>query len=388
MTNCAAQIAGATGGVAAALRSVDCLASETTASAFARLFGGSGALMPVLTTVLTLYIGFFALALLTGRSRIGIAALTPRMLTLGLALTFATSWVAYQSVVWNLAIGGPDQIAGVLMGTQGSATALFGERIDIIFEAIAQVDTAAGNGQGAANVGTFSPTGLMWLAAVLLLLATVGVLVTARIALAVLLALGPIFVILSLFNGTRGLFVGWLRGVVLTATTPLFAVLGGGLMLELAVPVIAGLQTANGIDGRASMALFLIAAVHVALMSLVIRVTTTIVSAWQVFGLANEPGANGDAPQVAPNFAVNTGSANAAPFDRSKTMRLIPSAMAISASNETARPRAIIAGIADIARSGSTRSQPDNPNFPQPNRARGIGSRFRACTVHSRELTR
>ena len=385
MTNCAAQLAGATGGVAAALRSVDCLASETTANAFARLFGGNGALMPVLTAVLTLYIGFFALALLTGRSRIRISALTPRMLTLGLALTFATSWVAYQGVVWNLAIGGPDQIAGVLMGTQGSATALFGERIDIIFEAIAQVDTAAGNGQGAANVGTFSPTGLMWLAAVLLLLATVGVLVTARIALAVLLALGPIFVILSLFNGTRGLFVGWLRGVVLTATTPLFAVLGGGLMLEMAVPVIAGLRTANGIDGRASMALFLIAAVHVALMSLVIRVATTMVGAWQVFGLANDAGANGDAPQIVPNFALNTGSANTAPFERSKIMRLMPSSVAISASSETARSRTI---VANTARSGTMRSQPDNANFARANRARGIGSRFRACTVHSRELTR
>ena len=67
----------------------------------------------------------------------------------------------------------------------------------------------------------------MWLSALLLLLGTVGVLVTARIALAVLLAVGPVFVVLALFPGTRGLFAGWLRGVVLTAVTPLFAVLGG-----------------------------------------------------------------------------------------------------------------------------------------------------------------
>ena len=385
MTNCDAQIASATGGVAAALRSVDCLASETTASAFGRLFGSGGALLPMLTTILTLYIGLFALALLTGRSRIGISALTPRMLTLGLALTFATSWTAYQGVVWNLAIGGPDQIASVLTGTQGSATALFGERIDLIFEAIAQADTAAGNGQGVANVGTFSPTGLMWLAAVLLLLATVGILVTARIALAVLLAVGPIFVILALFDGTRGLFVGWLRTVVLTATTPLFAVLGGGLMLELAVPVIGGLQTANGIDGRASMALFLIAAVHVALMSLVIRVATTMVGAWQVFGLAKDRAGNDDALQIAPNFAVNPGSADAAPVIRSKIMRVAPGAMTSSTSGEPARRR--VRGASN-AGTGAIRSQPVSTPFAAPNRARGIGSRFSARTVQSRESTR
>ena len=38
----------------------------------------------------------------------------------------------------------------------------------------------------------------------------------------VLLALGPVFVVMALFGGTRGLTAGWLRGVALTAlTTPL-----------------------------------------------------------------------------------------------------------------------------------------------------------------------
>ncbi len=63
-----------------------------------------------------------------------------------------------------------------------------------------------------------------------------GLLVTARIGLALLLALGPIFVVLALFDGTRGLFTGWLKGLVMLALAPLFAVLGGTIMLELAVP--------------------------------------------------------------------------------------------------------------------------------------------------------
>jgi type IV secretion system protein VirB6 len=36
--------------------------------AFRRLFGGEGALTPALTILLTLYIAFFAVSLLTGRS--------------------------------------------------------------------------------------------------------------------------------------------------------------------------------------------------------------------------------------------------------------------------------------------------------------------------------
>ena len=91
---CAPLVENASDGVLAALRAVDCLSNEMTATAFGRLFGGQGALLPALTILLTLYIAFFAISLLTGRSRIGISALTPRFITLGLVLTFATSWVA------------------------------------------------------------------------------------------------------------------------------------------------------------------------------------------------------------------------------------------------------------------------------------------------------
>jgi hypothetical protein len=105
---CQQALEGVGAGVAASLRAVDCVANGVTTQAFGRLFAPGGSLVPVLTILLTLYVAFFAISLLLGRSRLGVRSLTPRMITLGLVLTFATSWLAYQSVVWNLAIGGPD----------------------------------------------------------------------------------------------------------------------------------------------------------------------------------------------------------------------------------------------------------------------------------------
>jgi type IV secretion system protein VirB6 len=81
-------------GVAASLRAVDCVASATAQDAFGRLFGTDGALMPALTILLTLYVALFAFALITGRSRLCMAALTPRMITVGMELSVATSWLA------------------------------------------------------------------------------------------------------------------------------------------------------------------------------------------------------------------------------------------------------------------------------------------------------
>lgn len=402
MSVCEDMAANASAGVAPALRAVDCLANETAASAFGRLFGSvsggsGGAMLPALTILLTLYIAFFAISLLTGRSRIGISALTPRMMTLGLVLTFATSWAAWQGVVWNLTIGAPDQLASVMMGTKGSATQMFADRLDMIFVAISQAADAAGVGvaQGAAAqgatapaaAGSFTPPNLMWLAALLLLLGTVGVLVTARIALGVLLAIGPVFVVLALFSGTRGLFAGWLRGLVLTAVTPLFVVVGGSIMLELMVPVLRGLITEGQISGYAAMALFLIASVHVALMAMVLKVMGAMVSGWQVFGSRGSAGrdaATAFAPVAVPAVAA---SAPAAVPVASRRVSAIATASGVavgqgdaswSGSASTRHSRTVIA----TAPSGSTALP------PPPRRARGIGSRFAARPHHSREMIR
>lgn len=400
MSACEVLSAEASEGVAAALRAVDCLAGETVAASFARLFGsgaGGGALLPALTIVLTLYIAFFAIGLLTGRSRLGIAALTPRMLTLGLVLTFATSWIAYSQVVWNLATGAPDEIASVLTGTQGSATQIFGDRVDMVFSAIADAAEASkpaappaqtaqqgAQAAGAAVSGNFTPANVMWLGALLLLLGTVGVLVTARIALAVLLAVGPIFVVFALFNGTRGLFVGWLRGLTLTAVTPLFVVVGGGVVMELLVPVVASLQGVGGISGRAALALFVIASVHVALMAMMLKVAGTMVSAWQVFGLARREG-DRDGSSAAPAAVL----APAAP--------LLPSSAAMAAGGRTAglvspaSVEVVAAGsgssagssntsrtlVSQVSSGGSANGFGGLPPLPR-SRARGIGSRFAA----------
>ena len=378
--SCQAALDGVGNGVAASLHGVDCAASQMAESAFARLFGTSGALLPALTIVLTLYVALFAFALMTGRSRIGINSMTSRLVTLGLVLTFATSWLAYQSVVWTLATGAPNELAGILTGTPGNATDVFAQKIDVVFQALIQ----ASNGQTADSV--FSPPGLLWLGGTLLLL--VGILATSRIALAVLLALGPVFVVLALFKGTRGLFVGWLKGVVLLALAPLFAVLGGSLMLELAVPVLSSLIASPGkIDPQAAMAFFMVAAVHAALMLLVLRVAGTIVAGWTVFGLANKAPAERAESALAPRATVIASPAAGIAVDQvrgtapSRSIRLAPPAPLAAndpgTTHTTRRETRVVS---------ATRT-PVAPTETQP-RARGVGSRFRVVPDRRWESTK
>ena len=374
-------------GISAALTAVDCVAGEVTGQAFGRLFAPGGQMATVLTILLTLYVAFFAIQLLTGRATLGVRALTPRMITVGLVITFATSWVAYQSVVWNLAVGAPDWLAGILTGSDGSATKTFAQKIDVVFLAIQEA-----SGQQQSDISAFSPQGMMWMGAMLFLLGTVGLLVTARIALAVLVALGPVFVVLALFNGTRGLFTGWVKGLTMLALAPLFAVLGGSVMLELAVPLLSALVANPGQpDPQAAMGFFLVGAVHVALMFLVLKTAATMVSGWTVFGLArsdkDEGGSRAHAPVPAPAAHSPAAQAQQASQTLAAARRIDVSAPAIAG---VANDSGTSVGGANIHRTTKVFATSSDPAQAKshsggPSRVAGVGSRFRAAAPRSTE---
>lgn len=368
-------------GVSAALTAVDCIAGNVSEQAFNRLFGDDGQLAFALTVVLGLYVAFFGISLMLGRSNISVRALVPKMVTLGLVLTFATSFVAFSSVFYNIFIGGPDQIAGILTGTRGeSATMVFAQKLDVVFVAIQE---ASGD---TSNISAFSPPGMMWLGAMLLLLGTVGMLVTARIALALLLAVGPIFVVLALFDSTRGLFTGWLKGLTMMALAPLFAVLGGSIMLEMSVPVLAALVAVPGkIDQQAAMAFFLIGAVHVALMLLALKVSSTMVAGWQVFGLVPskererpaDPPRPVPVPQPAASAPRNTNVAPLASVATARRTEVAPPPQVVVANDVGTDAGAVRDTRVITAASGGGQVTPIGA---APARTRGIGNRFRSST--------
>ena len=374
-------------GLAEALASLDCRTGETTQLAFGRLFGAQGALLPALTILLTFYVAFFAIGLLTGRTRIGVGALTPRMLTLGLALTFATSWMAYQNVVWTLATGAPDQIASVLAGTHGSATRAFAVRLDRLFAIVADAaqqssvpaaPTETGVTPAPAMAGGFTATTVLWLSAMMLLLGTVGVLVTAKIALAALLAIGPVFVVMALFPATRGLFEGWLKGVVMFALTPLMAVLIGGGMVAALEPVARSLA----MDGaqpstRGVTVMFLGASIYLALMVMAVKTAGVLVSGWRLPGSRERQGGEvtaAAAPPAAAQISATATSSSAGSVSSDPRVRAIVAGLPAPA-NDADRGSGGGGRAPALVRSIDTSSVSAPSSAPRP---AGVGSRFRS----------
>jgi type IV secretion system protein VirB6 len=171
------------------------------------------------------------------------------------------------------------------------------------------------------------------------------------------------------------------------ALAPLFAVLGGSIMLELAVPILSALVAVPGqIDQQAAMAFFLVGAVHVALMFLALKVSTTMVSGWQVFGLvpSKERERDRDREGPRPVSAVQpVGAAprnhNVAPASPGMTPRRVDLAPAqtVVVANDTGPEGSVPRETRVYATSGDGGGSAGSVG-PATSRTRGIGNRFRS----------
>lgn len=289
MTACPPLPVGDDAGLASVLASIDCRLGAAVSTGYGRLFGDTGAFTGALTAVMTLYVALLAFGLITGRARLTLSGAAPRVFALGLVLAMATAWPAYQTVVFDLLSRGPDQIASAFVGNGGSATLAFAQRLDGVFGRyldLAQTLQAQGQ-QASPNLQMAAK--LAWGGSLLLILSTAGLLVMARVVLAVLLALGPVFVVFALFSGTRGLFEGWLKTVVAFALLPLLIVLGGAGALAMMAPLLDEVTRdplAAGDALRPVAMLFLASVIYVGVLLALLWAAASLTRHWRLSRVA------------------------------------------------------------------------------------------------------
>lgn len=168
----------------------------------------------------------------------------------GIVLALATQWPAYQTLVYNVVIDGPEELAGAISG--GGTPAAVAGRLDGDYQALADLlhpaqtslpQSTPLNTDGAAPQisATQAPPAprpsltsnpRLSTAVAVLLVSGVGGLVSVRVVAGLMLALGPLFIACLLFDGLRGLFEGWVRS------------LGGAALGSVAVAVVLGLELA------------------------------------------------------------------------------------------------------------------------------------------------
>ena len=229
---------------------------------YASLFQPTGVLGGLLTAGLTIYVALIGYQLLLGRSQLSISNFALSAVKLGAVVALATQWGTYQRLVYHVLFFGPEQLANLIARPLWRGTWADGGVFDGLQRAFNDLTafspatppgvpatvppgaasgaaglTAAGAGQLSTLLSKAGFDSLLLLgSAVLLLLSTLGVLLASKIVLGLLLATGPIFIALMLFETTQGIFEGWLRAALAFAFAPLAVTLLLGIGLTLLEP--------------------------------------------------------------------------------------------------------------------------------------------------------
>lgn len=240
---------------------IDCQAQTIGAQGYLALSTPGSSLSLVLTGMLTLFVAFFGYRMLLGEMpgvRDGVLALVK----IGIVLALATSWAAYRTLAYDVVFHGPAELVSDVGGPAAlpGATGGIAVRLELVDDALIELGRL-GNGVAAVRTGVdgqevvtpvvtepasiFTPFAL-GTARLVYLTATIASFASVRLVAGLLLALGPLFIAFLLFDGTRSLFAGWVRGLAAAAIGAIAVTLLLAVELALLEPWLADLIARRG----------------------------------------------------------------------------------------------------------------------------------------------
>jgi type IV secretion system protein VirB6 len=224
---------------------VSCEARALGENGFQALAGGplGTSLLSGLVTIFIALIGYRLILGHTPNIRDGVGW----TVRLGIVLALVTSWPAFETLVFRVAVDGPGELAKVLLPASGLPSTDLSGRVQSAYDTmrLGTMDTvaapASGSGQNANSPGAQPAAGSprdpnspappqqfkfqspLPNTASILVISTSGVIAALQIAIGFLLAVGPLAMMSLLFDGTSSLFNGWLRALAGAALTMLGA---------------------------------------------------------------------------------------------------------------------------------------------------------------------
>jgi len=186
-------------------------------------------LEPAVVMVATLYVMMWGYLQLTGRVDEPWSTGLKRIVMLAVVLGCGLRLWLYNSVIVSTFYDAPAQFAAAVTGARDPVSA-----VDAIWErggAVAELVRNAGSGFG--SVGYELAGFVVWGLVGVLCVYTMFLMALSSVALSVLLALGPLFIVMLLFDGTRRLFDAWLAQLTNYALVIVLTVMIAALLLRI-----------------------------------------------------------------------------------------------------------------------------------------------------------
>lgn len=241
--SCAAPPTG-NGFLAATLAHLDCQAQTIGEAGYQALSNPGSPITLALTALLSIFVAIIGIRFLLGR-QMGASDLIAATLKVGFVLALAASWPAYRTVVYDVVLKGPAEVAGsigrasALPGSDGGLAARLqgvDNGIMMLFEAgSGRLDVSSQRPAGAVAPPLADDTALGW-GKTLFVSSIIGSFGSLRLAGGLFLALAPLFAGFLLFDATRFLFFGWLRSLIAIAIGSLGIAIVLGVELAIIEP--------------------------------------------------------------------------------------------------------------------------------------------------------
>ena len=190
----------------------------------------SAAMEPAIVTLGILYVMIWGYLQLTGRIEEPFVTGLKRMLTLAVVLGVALHLWLYNTVIVDTFYNAPSQLAAAIVGASDPV-----KTIDSIWEQGGAVAGYLWNNGGifADDFGFFIAGLIVWVLMGLLCVYTMFLIALSHVALAILLALGPFFIAMLLFETTKRLFDAWLAQLANYALITLLTIMVASLLLQV-----------------------------------------------------------------------------------------------------------------------------------------------------------
>lgn len=325
------------------LADTDCQSFGLVERGYAALSQPSGPVAATLTGLLVLAVAFFGYRLILGRGLLLVDAVG-LALKIGVVLLLATSWEAWQAVAYDTFARAPVRLAGELLTGLNAMDPIVSLQaaLDGLEDASVGYRTRAGIasplvGGPAAAAMTLNLSGYF------LTLSILGLLVIARILLALLLAITPVMAGFILFDATRGMASRWLAAMAAAAFVPMFVLVLAAVELSILNPMITRLlaeQAVERFENEAVTPIGLVSVIFALSMLAAVLAGSKIASGIRL------PGTSRAAPAPEPNMKESIMSPPIVAEQQSSAVHIAQ--MLERAARREAGPAAAMAGAASF----------------------------------------
>ena len=185
---------------------------DTTSSGFVEAVysGLVSANLPFIRTMLIISMILFGISMMAGWIETPLKELTKTVFKIATVLGLLFNWPIFQTILFNTFTNGPDALGGIILS---SITADTSDHISSRLGELFETGIAAA-GAAFSSDGWFLPIVLgvvIFIGIGVIVGYMLALIILAKIATTMILALAPIFIFFLLFNGTRQMFNSWLQ---------------------------------------------------------------------------------------------------------------------------------------------------------------------------------